>query len=550
MNISRRSSLLPLFAAGVAALLLAGAVELDVQRMLRGQELMSTVYRLILSEHVETIPPDDLLEAAVRGMLSTIDPYAEFIEEGGNAEMDILNRGSYGGLGIKILTWENRHIVSFIYDDVRPLSELRIGDVLLRVDSVDLNDGVNREMRDLLRGTPGTTVRLTIYRPGTADTLDIQAQRHEIEVTPLPYATMLPSGIGYLKIARFSRHAADSLRSTLTEMSRGAPMAGLILDLRDNPGGLLESAVDVVSQFVPQGSPVVSMRGREARTERNYTSSATPMALDLPIVILVNRRSASASEIVAGAIQDLDRGLVLGARTFGKGLVQNILPMNYRTSLKLTTAKYYLPSGRCIQRFHYVGGKAMTSDDTDGTSPVFRTLHLSRDVRESNGIVPDLVFDEDSLATFPRCLRSTYVVFRFVAEYINTRNPSSIPLVDKSVRSDFITWLATSSSCVDSELRNQFTALLLRAEQEELDARTLASLRSLEPRIRIPAETLVKKHWEWIRKELDLEFVMQISGEREHLIRSLAGDALLKSATEMILDNARFQATLKSGPDY
>lgn len=544
-----KSPMLRILAVFAAAALLIAASEPDIQRMLRGQELIVTIYRLILSDHVENIPPDALLDAAVRGMFTAIDPYAEFIEERGTAEMDILNRGAYGGLGIKILTWENKHIVSFIYDAVRPLTELRPGDIILEVDSVKLNDGVQREMRDLLRGAPGTFISLRILRPGIQDTLNVNAQRRDIEVTPIPYAVRLESDVAYVKLARFSRNAADSLRQTLLSMMRDHALKGVILDLRDNPGGLLESAVSVVSMFVPVGSPVVSMRGRDVSRQRNYASAATPILPDIPLAVLVNRKSASASEIVAGAIQDLDRGIVIGARTFGKGLVQNILPMNYGTSLKLTTAKYYLPSGRCIQRFQYVGGRAVTAEGTDSSGASFRTLKLDRDVRQSNGVIPDLAIQQDTLPAFIRCLQSTYALFRFASEYRNT-HAGSIPSAEVDMQKEFTAWLSASPSCLDSELRDHFTSLLRRAEQYDLDAKTLSSLRALDSRIAISPASAVRKHWDWLKKELNLEFTLQAIGEREYIARSVTQDEEVLKARSIILDHRKFQATLQSGPDY
>jgi carboxyl-terminal processing protease len=532
---------------GILAVLLLAAASTDMQRMLRGQEIMVTIYRLILSNHVQDIPPDDLLEAAVKGMFSVLDPYAEFIEERGNTEMDILSRGSYSGLGIKVLTWENRHIVSFIYDDIRALTELNIGDVILQVDSIRFDDGSNRELRNYLRGEPGTSVHLRIYRPGSGDTLTLRPLRRKVDVSPLPYSTILDTDIAYIKLARFSRHAPDSLRAVLRRFADGNRLRGIILDVRDNPGGLLESAVSVVSQFVPPGSPVVSMRGRDSTRERSYVSSAAPLATDIPLVVLVNRRSASASEIVSGAIQDLDRGIVIGAQTFGKGLVQNILPMNYRTSLKLTTAKYYLPSGRCIQRLHYSGGKTKTSGGIDS---VFQTLKLGRTVRESNGIIPDLVHKEDTLPPFPRCLRNSHAIFRFISQYRNTTSAQTLPLAGKTLQRDFARWLASSNTCIDTELREQYRALLRSAEAHDIDAHTLTSLRKLEARLGIDPLVAIRKHWTWISKELEKEFAMHHFGERDFIARSTQSDETIDVARKLLLDTEKYEAALSSGPHY
>jgi carboxyl-terminal processing protease len=532
-----------------AATILIAANDADIQRLLRGQELIVTMYRLILSDHVEDIPPDDLLNAAVKGMFSAIDPYAEFIEERGSAEMDILNRGSYGGLGIKVLTWNGKQYVSFVYDVVRSLTELRPGDMIVQVDTVRLHDGTARDMRELLRGTPGTPVTLRVIRPGSDDTLTISTLRRDVEVRPLPYATRLDNDVAYIKLARFSRFAADSLRTTLRGMMRERPLEGVILDLRDNPGGLLESAVAVVSLFVPPGQPVVSMRGRNPSKERSYASLPSPIAVDVPITVLVNKRSASASEIVSGAIQDLDRGIVLGTRTFGKGLVQNILQMNYRTSLKLTTAKYYLPSGRCIQRFEYVGGKAVTAEGTDTTGEAFRTLKLARTVRQSTGVVPDLSIADDSLKGPQRCMQSSHTVFFFVSEYMNTHGRTP-PSTEAALQREFVRWLSQKGHCLDIELKDHYSTLLQRAEEYDVDKSVVATLRSLERKLVTNTDAAVKKHWKWLKRDIELEFALQALGEQAHITRSLQDDELVQTARALLLDNKRFHATLRNGPEY
>jgi len=530
----------------VAAVGLLASSNTDVQRLMRGQDLLSTVFRHLLTEYIDDIPPDELLRAAIKGMFSVVDPYAEFIEERGSTELDILSRGVYGGIGIKVLTYKGKHFVSYIYDSVRSNSVLRIGDEIVAVDSVVVADGRTKDLRELLRGTPGSTVQLSIRRPGIDESIQLTVLRREIEVPPVTYSALLDDDIAYIKIARFTRSAADSVRTHFNALSRDRAPAGIILDLRNNPGGLLESAVSVLGQLLPVETHVVTMKAREGRILREYRTPASPFAEHLPLVVLVNRRSASASEIVAGAIQDLDRGVILGDRTFGKGLVQTVMRMNYRTALKLTTSRYYLPSGRCIQRFTYREGKA----EVDSSNAIFNTLHLTRQVRESVGIMPDRLMTEDSLSTFLRCLMANHAIFRFASDPDNLSGDGEPPMIDKRMQHSFANWIEKDQQCVEGELRTHYNTLLEKAAEYSLDKRAMSKLRSLEQDMRLNPAQEVQRHWEWIKRELELEFALQHFGERERLRAAIPYDEQLQTALDIIHDEHRYQATLESGPSY
>ncbi|HOJ05107.1 MAG TPA: S41 family peptidase [Bacteroidota bacterium] len=551
MTRSVKASMRRLFPAAafiLAALLFTGAIDVDMQRLLRGQEVLVAMYKAILTEYVDPVPPDELLRAASRGMFSSIDPYAELIEDNSSAEMDILNRGAYGGLGIKVLTWNGQHYVSFIYDAVRDSIPLKAGDVILRVDSTVVSGDQQGGLRNLLRGQPGTQVRVLVRRAGVGDTAEYTLTRRTIDVAPVPYAEEAAPGIAYVKLSRFSRFAADSVRAQLLALGGRERIRGVVLDLRDNPGGLLESAVSVMSTFVDMGTPVVSMRGRNEHLTRDYVTTTAPLLTDIPMVLLVNRKSASASEIVAGAVQDLDRGVLLGTRTFGKGLVQTVLPLGHRASLKLTTARYYIPSGRCIQRMRYVNGKAVQVESTDSTAAVFSTRRLGRLVRESTGITPDVRVTEDTLPPFLLCLANAHAVFRFAASRVD--GARSVPPVDRRMMQDFTRWCVEQDLCGDSELQRHFDALMNSARHYALDAKTLATLRSLQGKMRADVAAEVQRHWTSISRDLELEFALQRHGEREYLRRGNRDDAQLAEALRMLGNAALYQATLEQGPDY
>lgn len=526
-----------------AFFLLTAGVEDSVQRMLRGHALLSDIYKQIIGEYVEEVEPDDLLEAAVSGMLSELDPYGAFIEERANSEVDILARGVYNGLGIKVKQRNGQHIVSYVYDEIRPLTSLQIGDVLLRIEDTDLRGSAITDLRPLLRGMPGSNVHLLVRRPGSDDSLDLSVLRRAVSVDPLPYQTELEDGIFYMKITRFTKSVTDSLQLALQRAYAHRPPKGIILDLRDNPGGLLESAVALVDHFVPAGTPIVSMRGRHASYTRRYAARTQPISQDVPIVVLVNGYSASASEIAAGAMQDLDRAVIIGERTFGKGLVQTLIPLNYNAFLKLTTSRYYIPSGRCIQRLDYAkDGKPGGRDENNA---VFKTLRLSRSVRESNGIVPDILITQDSLPPFVAYLRKKDAVFDFVVWYCNAHHPGIIPSIDERIRRLFKAHVDTLAFTTDYPLGEALKSLRKEADRAGAERDMLRRIEQIEMDIHRHTAREFDLYWDQIRSMLEEEFVFQLQNNKMRIARMLLEDNAVRRALEVLDSKASWEAALQ-----
>lgn len=535
-------------AAAVTALIFFTAmIDDDMLRILRGRDLLSSIYQTILIEYVEEVTPDDLFQAGVKGMLSHLDPYAELIEERENSEIDVLARGVYSGLGIKVQRRDGRHIVSYIYDDIRPLTNLRLGDEILRVDSVDLRKSDISDLRDLLRGQPGTAVNLLIRRPGLSDSLEMQVLRRTIVIDPLPLHDLSKDGILYMKLTRFSRDAIDSVTQVLTRAYRERKIRGVLIDVRDNPGGLLESAVAIVDKFVAPGTPIVSMKGRQPGYTRMYTAKTEAVDAEVPIAVLVNAQSASASEILAGALQDLDRALILGQRTYGKGLVQTLLPLNHNAWLKLTTSKYYMPSGRCIQRFAYTRGKASRMNAVEDAGPVFRTLKYSRPVRESNGIVPDLILEKDSLSPLLACLERHDGYFTFVSLYMNQNAPKSVPGISRELRDDFKRYADSLSACEGNTLSDALRTLRTEARRQEMGGAGLQHIADVEAEIRHLRSAQFDAHWEIIRDRLIEEFVFHLDGDRARQRRKFKQDNEVHRAADLLTNSRTFEAALRAG---
>lgn len=358
-------------------------------KITRGLDIFGKAYREISFRYVEAIDPEELMKYGIEQMLESLDPYTVFIDDTRSDELDFLTNGRYGGIGVTVGMRDSVIVIASVLEGyAADRAGVHVDDQILAVDTVDVRNMHLDAVRGLVRGLPGTPLRLRVQREGTPAPIDFQMLREEILLKNVTCARLLDSSIGYVKLEHFTRGAGEEVRNALRSL-REQGATRIVLDLRDNPGGLLDQAVSVVEQFVPRGNRIVSTHGRGPDADHEYDSEQEPVAPDLPLVVLVDRESASASEIVAGAIQDLDRGLIVGRRTFGKGLVQTVTPLPYNTSLKLTTAKYYTPSGRCIQEIDYAHRRGdIFPAFPDSAKKMFYT-RKKRPVLEEGGITPD-----------------------------------------------------------------------------------------------------------------------------------------------------------------
>ncbi|MBU3699374.1 MAG: S41 family peptidase [Candidatus Kapabacteria bacterium] len=377
------------------------------QRLSKALETLNAVFREINTRYVDNVNPTELADVGVGAMLGYLDPYSEYYVDDETDEIESVTTGSYVGFGITV---SNPDSVLTITDvrEAGPARKagIRIGDQLLAIDSVRTDTMQSGNLRPLTRGRAGSTSRLKILREGRSDTLAFDLQRSELDLASIGYSDMLPNNIGYISLERFTRKSGKELRQAIAALRSRSALKGLVVDLRDNPGGLLQAAIDVVETFVPVGSPVVSTRGRYDDSFVEYRSENQPVEPDVPLVLLINEGSASASEIVAGAMQDLDRAVVVGVRSFGKGLVQSIFPLGENAVLKLTTARYYTPSGRCIQRRNYRTDR----DEQDTTT--YRTAR-GRRVSATHGIDPDMTVSDSLFSPLVAELMASNLIQRF-----------------------------------------------------------------------------------------------------------------------------------------
>ena len=317
-------------------------------------DIYNSLLRELNLNYVEEIDPGELNETAINAMLKQMDPYTVFIPESEIENYKLMTTGEYGGIGALIQYDGEYTRISDPYEGwPAQKAGLQAGDAILSVNGVDAHKKTTEQVSELLKGQPGTEVTIKIRRYGIEKPIEKTLKREKVKIDNIPYSTVFDNDIAYISLSGFTRDAGKEMKEKLVSMKKEHALKGVIIDLRGNGGGLLNEAVDIVNLFIPKGQPVVSMKGKTPTANSLHSTNNQPVDEQVPLAILVDGTSASASEIVSGAIQDYDRGVIIGQRTFGKGLVQNILPLSYNTQMKVTVAKYYIPSGRCIQEIDY-----------------------------------------------------------------------------------------------------------------------------------------------------------------------------------------------------
>jgi carboxyl-terminal processing protease len=420
------------------------------------------------------------------------------------------------------------------------------GDKIIEVDGVNVATKKPDEVRTLTRGEPGTETRVTVEREGEEKPLQFVLIREEIQLKNVTYYDLLPGGIAYIRLERFSRTAGDEVRQAIQGMKVKGDIKGLILDLRGNPGGLLESAVDVVSKFVRRGSPIVSTKGRRNENEKRYVSAEEPLLSETPLVVLTDRNSASASEIVSGALQDLDRGLIVGSRTFGKGLVQTVVRLSYDAQLKITTARYYIPSGRSIQEIDYLhkDGNGVFATVPDSLKRVFTTAN-GRKVYEHGGIAPDSVVKEDDPGPMVKELYRKSMFFRFANKYSGEHKSEPYTGATDTLLSAFKKFLDDQHFDYQEEADTKLKEVRQIAELAHYNKEVLDDLDLLKNAMEKEKTRAFERYKDHLVRELDIEFTARMKGEQGRIAASLKGDNQFETAVKLLKRPEEYALKLK-----
>ncbi len=535
----------------IAILLLAVASlqATDYKRSMQAQQKLLRAYATLITNYADELDPMNLTDAAIDGMTGKLDPYTVLLKAQSKFRMDVLTHGEYGGVGIRIGSRnDSLTVISPMEDSPAWKAGILPGDKIIRIDSLYTIGHKLDDLAEMIRGPKGTEVQLTILRSNYDEALIFRLTRTNIEVREIPYAGFIEDGTGYIKLNGFSKHAAAQLRSYADSLQQKG-MKRLILDLRNNTGGLLDQAVEILNLYLPKGQKVVQTRGLTRASNREFSLTEQPLLhSDVRIAILVNHGSASASEIVAGATQDLNRGIIVGQTTFGKGLVQNIFPLDDSSAVKITTSKYYIPSGRLIQKEDYFHDNEIISANPDLNHEYF-TLS-GRPLAENGGIVPDSTVDGHSVGPivvdlWRRNMFADYVRITLLANPKMTGHEDPERYFD-----DFVSFLKQREYHFEHPLLKKVTELEKRFKDQvgENDFADLQpSFDALRAALSGNSESLLRESREEIIPFLRAEMLGFRGGQHDRIEGTLQDDDVLQTAVHLLKDDS-YLKSLKIAP--
>jgi carboxyl-terminal processing protease len=510
-------------------------------------ELLGKVYKEISFNYVDNINPQEFMRAGIKGMLATLDPYTIFVDESKQQDIDLMTNGKYGGIGVSIgVRGDNVTIVEIIGGYSAQKQGIRVGDIIIEAGGVSITPKNIDEVSSLVKGEPGTYVDLKIIRQDSEDTLLFSIIREEIILKNITYAEFFPANSNnvYIKLSNFSRTAGEELRSALKSLSLEKNIESIILDLRGNPGGLLDVAVDVCEKFLMKDQIVVSTRGREEESLKKYYSREQPIAGSEKLVVLINGSSASASEIVAGAIQDHDRGIILGTQSFGKGLVQTIIPLTNNTSLKITTAKYYTPSGRSIQKIDYSKDNPIIENADSLLADIYQTDN-QRNVYSAGGITPDSTVDLEKLSELTQQLLARGHIFSFADKYYYENSSADFKSIDEVMLFDeFSNFLSENNYQYSSSAKKKLNEVIADLDESISDSRLKEFVRDLETYIDKSSENEIQNRKAEILVELRAELASRYVDNDKSLEERLKNDRQIQVAVKLINNESAYNKLL------
>ena len=518
-------------------------------------DIFNTLYSQLDLFYVDTLNPRQTMTAGIKGMLRSLDPYTEYFPEEETKQLEMMLTGKYAGIGalVKYHTRLKRVVIDEPYEGM-PAAEVgvRKGDIILSIDDSLMTDKPVNYVSSHLRGDPGTTFVLRVKRPSTGKEMKFKITRRNIKLPELPFYGMRPDSIGYINLTQFTEDCSKEVRRAFVELkTQGA--RGIVFDLRNNGGGSEMEAVNIVNIWVPQEQTVVENRGKVEQANHSYKTRLEPVDTVMPMVVLVNDNTASASEITSGALQDLDRAVIMGTRTYGKGLVQVPLDLPHHANVKITTSKYYIPSGRCIQAINYnrQSGAAYTEHIPDSLTHVFHTRN-GREVRDGGGIKPDVEVKNDTMPNIAYYLSaggldSTEVMFDYIVDYIDHHEqivpPTQFHLTDQDW-AEFRQRVIDSGFSYDDMSRKQFDELVKTAKFEGYYDEARDAFDTLSERLKHNVATELDKHRETIQQVLELDIIAAYYYQRGAIEAGLNYDKQLHEAERLLKSPDEYRAIL------
>lgn len=515
----------------------------------RNLDIYATLFKELNRYYVDEINPNRLTKMSIESMLKNLDPYTNFYAEDEIEDYRTMTTGQYTGIGAIITPNKGKQIIySILEDSPAAKANLHVGDEIVKIDGIDITTRKDANPDKLMKGQANSSVKLAVRRVGTKDLIEVNVTREFVKTGNVPYYGMLSDEVGYIDLKDFNQTAAREVKNALVEL-KGKGMKKLVLDLRENPGGLLDQAVLICNLFIPKDAEVVSNRGKVTEWNKTYTAPMAPVDTDIPLVVLVNGRSASASEIVSGVMQDYDRGVLVGQRTYGKGLVQTTRDLSYNTKLKVTVAKYYIPSGRCIQAIDYShrNPDGSVAKVPDSLKVAFKTRN-GRVVYDGGGVEPDVATELPALPTIVTSLNAKGLLFDYALHYRaahpTIKTAKEFELTDADYQA-FSTWLKDKEYDYVTQVEKDLGALEASAKKEKYFDVIQEQLKALKTKLGHSKESDLAMFKKDIKHLLEREIVSHYylqKGEREYVFRT---DAEVKAALDLFKDMPRYEKILK-----
>ncbi|OYT11156.1 MAG: peptidase S41 [Bacteroidetes bacterium 4572_112] len=499
--------------------------------------------------YVDEIEPGTLSKAAIDAMLKQIDPYTVYYPESEIEDVRFMQTGKYGGVGTTVHRKNNEVVVGATYPGF-PFyrAGIRAGDILLKVDGENISGKSMNQIADKMRGASGTEVTVLYRKSKSKEEVSVVLKREEIQMKDVPYFGILQDSIGYIKLSSFRKTATQEIIEALDSMSRSNGLNSLVLDLRGNGGGLLIESVKIMDLFVGAKELIVSTKGKTKAESHNYSTRAKAFYPNMKVVVLVDNNSASASEIVSGSFQDLDRGVIMGQKTFGKGLVQKVFTLSYRSQAKITVAKYYIPSGRCIQSLDYQhkDAKGHAIKTPDSLMAVFKTRN-GRKVKDAGGVIPDVVLEQKKYDELMFALMSQYMIFDFATNYVNTHDSvSDIDklVIDDNVYNSFLSFVKADSFVFKTNTERELNLFADMAKDDGYDLSE--NIDAIQMKIDIEKTAQYKKNKELIKSYIYQEIASRYAYDSGRVYIALKNDADVKQAIKLLNDTVKYNNILKS----
>jgi carboxyl-terminal processing protease len=519
--------------------------------IVKNLDIYYTLFREVNMFYVDPIKPGDLIKTSIDAMLESLDPYTTFFPESKIEDFRFMTTGQYGGVGATIRQQGDYIVITELFEGAPSVNAgLKAGDVIIEIDGKSTKGKTTPDISEILKGQPKSIIKLLIRRPGNSALIEKNIERSQINIKSVPYFGMLNKETGYIMLTEFTENSGKDVKDALINLKENYKAKSVIIDLRNNPGGLLVEAVNIANLFVKKDETIVSTKGKVSKWNNVFKSLSNPYDPEMPIVILVNRGSASSSEIIAGAFQDLDRGVIIGQRTFGKGLVQATRDLCYHSKLKITTSKYYIPSGRCIQALDY---SHRNEDGSVGKIPDslitgFKTKN-GRKVYDGGGILPDIVTEQERLSNISVSLLTKYLIFDFATQYCISHDslpqPSIFSITDNDYK-NFIDFLADKNFDYITRSESDLKDLIEETQKEKYYSHAKPEFDSLKLKLAHDKNKDLKIFKEEIKDLLTQEIISRYYFQKGRIISLLRVDKDVQKAID-VLNNKELYSSILNG---